>query len=332
MRIANLLLKILSSSGVHKLQLCPGRLHPLRLRGLHFAFSQGPTAHRTEWSKRLCRTSVSPPYKSRLRGLRIWRPSKNLNTPDDSIRTIPIRCSLRNSNRNTLPSPHRLLLRVTGIVVSFVGADTLSTGQPPPINSSHDSQLGTQLSNGPSTFEQAGTHLGFTPEEAQKLAFGYSLAASSWRILSPVDGPNPHARYTDPHSHPQQIGGDKECTNVPPHSIGPPMSLQPCGSPSASHASPQLPTRPDPEDASHQETIGDQATVSPPGRIEPLPGSDPMAFTKRQNGMFRCLVPVEGEFCGYVNKKKNRMLSHIRDKHLDQRPWHCGGQCGTRRW
>jgi len=225
-------------------------------------------------------------------------------------------------------------LRVTSILVSCVYADTLSTGQPPPTNGSHGSQLDTQASNGPSTFEQAGNHFGFTHEEAQKLAFGFSLVASASRKLTPIGGPIPQARYAVSHSYPQQINGNREDTDIPARSMEPHTSLQLGGSPSlpiVSTASLPLPTR-HRKDVPHQRTTGNQATALLPGRVEPLTEPDLLAFSNRQNGMFHCLVPVEGEFCGYVNKKKNRMLSHIRDKHLDQRPWHCGGQCGTRGW
>ena len=218
---------------------------------------------------------------------------------------------------------------------SCVDTETISIGQLPPISSNHDSQLSALSSNGPSTFEEAGNHLGFTHDEAQNLAFGCAPTISPSRILSLVGGPIPHPRYVASHSSPQQIRGNEEYPNITSRSIDPTVSLQPRGSvslPTASTGLPQLPTCLDPNDAPNQGTIRNETTSSSPGRIGPLTESGLMAFTNRRNGTFRCLVPVEGERCGYCNKKKNRMLSHIRDKHLDQRPWHCGGKCGTRGW
>ncbi|SRR5258706_1614662 len=73
----------------------------------------------------------------------------------------------------------------------------------------------------------------------------------------------------------------------------------------------------------------------PPGTIEPLDstGESPlMAFVDRLEGKYCCRVPVEGSLCGKENLKKDRMLSHIRNKHLHFRPLACGGHCGFGGW
>ena len=48
--------------------------------------------------------------------------------------------------------------------------------------------------------------------------------------------------------------------------------------------------------------------------------------------MVHCLVPVEGELCGYFNRRKWRVLNHIRDKHLDLPLWRCDDRCDTGAW
>jgi len=220
-------------------------------------------------------------------------------------------------------------------VTSVIDADTLHTGQLSPTGGSRSTQFNMVWSNGPSTFAQACDHLGFTHEEAQKFALGCTLVSSLSQILSPVTGPIPHARCAAPHSYPQQISGTREYTNIASSSIVPPTDLQPCVFPSFSASSPPLPTSPNLEHVQHRTILTDQATGSTPGRAEPLNSSSesPLtAFTNRRNGTFHCLVPIDGELCGYVNKKRNRMLGHIRGKHLDQRPWHCRGQCGNHAW
>jgi hypothetical protein len=197
------------------------------------------------------------------------------------------------------------------------------------------SQLIPRLSNGPRTFEEACNHFGFTHQEAQKLAFGCSLVSSPSRTLLQVHRPISQAHRVAPSSYSQQINGKGEFSGIPPNNVAPPASFQSCGPPSTSTASSRLSTRPDPNHVSHWIEIANQATTSAPDLIGPLnhAGESPLiAFVDRWDGTFCCLVPVEGEFCGYRNGKKERMLSHIRDKHLDQRPWRCGGQCGTDAW
>jgi len=72
-----------------------------------------------------------------------------------------------------------------------------------------------------------------------------------------------------------------------------------------------------------------------PNELEPMTsnGISPLLeFTERREGPFYCIVPVETGLCNYSNNKKGRMLSHIRIKHLNFRPFPCGGQCGTQGW
>lgn len=190
-------------------------------------------------------------------------------------------------------------------------------------------------SNGPRTFEEACNHLGFTHEEAQKLALGCGLVASPSRTVLQVDRPIPQARYVAPHSSSQHISGKGEHSSTASSSVVPPTSHHSWGSPSTSTAPPQLAARPDSNYVSHWAAIANQATTSAPDliRTPKHAGESPlMAFVDRPDGTYCCLVPVEGEFCGYRNGKKERMLSHIRDKHLDQRSWRCGGQCGDDAW
>jgi hypothetical protein len=161
-----------------------------------------------------------------------------------------------------------------------------------------------------SAFEQACSHLGFTQEEAQNFAFGRSVTVPPSQVLPQVAGPSSQAR------------------------LAPQRSPQACGSPTASIAPPRPVTRPDPNYISHWEIVACQATTSSRNPIQLFNvGESPlMAFVARRDSTFHCSVPVEGGFCGYLNPKKERMLSHIRDKHLDHRPWHCGGQCGNLTW
>ena len=148
------------------------------------------------------------------------------------------------------------------------------------------------------------------------------------------NGPISQVRYVASHSYSQQISGEGECSTIPFGNVAP-ASLHYWGSPSTSTAPPRLATRPDPNHVSYWVATANQATTSAPGLVRTLnnTGESPlMAFVDRRDGAFCCLVPVEGEFCGYRNVKKERMLSHIRDKHLDQRPWRCDGQCGDDAW
>ena len=197
------------------------------------------------------------------------------------------------------------------------------------------SQPITQSSNGPRTFEEACCHLGFTHEEAQKLALGCSLVPSLSRTLPQVAQPISQARCVASHSYPQQISSKGESSTVPYVNVGPPASLQPCASPPTITAPPRLATRPDPNYVSQWEAIANQAVTPLPdhvGSLDNASESPLMPFVDRRGGTFCCLVPVEGEFCGYLNVKKERMMSHIRDKHLNRRPWRCGGQCGRDAW
>jgi len=193
----------------------------------------------------------------------------------------------------------------------------------------------THSSNGPRTFEEACSHFGFTHEEAQKLAFGCFLVAPPSQTLPQGNRLISQARCVAPHSYSQQISGKGEYSNIPSSNIAPPASLQSWGSPSTRIAPPLLATRPDPNHILHWGEIVNQATTLRPDldiSLNHASESPLMAFVDRQDGTFCCSVPVEGEFCGYQNGKKERMLSHIRDKHLDQRPWRCGGQCSNGAW
>lgn len=144
--------------------------------------------------------------------------------------------------------------------------------------------------------------------------------------------PISQAYYGAPHSYSQHISGEGECSSIPFSNVAPPTSLHSWGSPSTNTAPPRLATRPD---SNHVSYSVNQATTSAPDLVRTPndTGESPlMAFVDRRDGRFCCLVPVGEEFCGYQNGKKERMLSHIRDKHLDQRPWRCDGQCGDDAW
>ena len=223
-------------------------------------------------------------------------------------------------------------------MISCIVTDSSSVGPLPLAGDRHGSQLDTESSNGPSTFEEACDVLGLSHEETQQLALGCSLPPSPSQLLSPMARPMPHVRCSVPHSDSQRISGDIEHHSDPPHRVVPSTSLWPCHSPSlpiASTASPQLPPSPDPRVVPDREQIPNEAIAPPPGHAEPPNGVDEstlMALTNYRDGKFRCSALVEGKCCGYENKKKIRMLSHISDKHFDQRPWHCRGQCGKDAW
>jgi hypothetical protein len=205
---------------------------------------------------------------------------------------------------------------------------------PPPARALHTGTAQTvQSSYGPSTFEEACRHFGFTQEEAQNFALGHSVVVPSSQVLPQLAGPSSPARSVAPHSYSQQISSSEEDSSIQSRDVAPQPSLEACGSPSTSIAPPP-PPRPDPSYISHWATVANQATTSSSNHIQPLNvGESPlMAFVARRDGTFHCLVPVEGGFCGYQNAKKERMLAHIRDKHLDHRPWRCGGQCGNLTW
>ena len=190
-------------------------------------------------------------------------------------------------------------------------------------------------SNGPRTFEEACNHLGFTNEEGQKLALGCPLVVSPSRTVLQVNRPRSQTRCMASLAYSQQINGKGEYPSIPSSNVAPPTSLHSRGSPSTSTAPPRLATRPDPNYVSHWEEIANQAMASASVLVTTPnhAGESPLiAFVDRRDGTFRCLVPVEGEFCCYQNVKKERMLTHIRDKHLDQRPWCCDGQCGDNTW
>ena len=105
--------------------------------------------------------------------------------------------------------------------------------------------------------------------------------------------------------------------------------------PPAGTAPPRLAIRPDPNHVARWNSVVNHIVALPSDHARPLDdaGESPlMAFANRRDGMYHCLVPVGGELCGYQIPKKERMLGHILDKHLDQRPWRCGGQCGNPTW
>ena len=77
------------------------------------------------------------------------------------------------------------------------------------------------------------------------------------------------------------------------------------------------------------------AVTWPSDTIEPLDstGESPlMAFVDRSERKYHCRVPVEGRLCNKENLKKDRILSHIRNEHLQFRPLACGGHCGFGGW
>jgi hypothetical protein len=219
-------------------------------------------------------------------------------------------------------------------VNSCVGADTPPAGLPPPAGGIHRQSI-TQSSNGPNTFEEAGNYVGLTHEECQRLVFPLELSPS--RTLMPT-GLISQAHYATSHSYPQQIGGNGAHSVTTSNNNTTPTSLRQCDSrslPTTSDAPPQLSTRPDLNHVSLWEAMVNQVTTWQPGHAEPPnnTGESPLlAFAARWNGTYYCFVPVGGEFCGYHNEKKIRMVSHIRDKHLDQRPWRCDGQCANPLW
>ncbi len=134
------------------------------------------------------------------------------------------------------------------------------------------------------------------------------------------------------HPYSQPISGKGECSSIPPSNLAPSASFHCWSSASTSTVPSRGAYRPDP---SYWAAIANQATTSAPDlvRTPNHTGESPlMAFVDRREGTLCCLVPVEGVFCGYKNIKKERMLAHIRDKHLDQRPWRCDGQCGDDTW
>ena len=211
-----------------------------------------------------------------------------------------------------------------------VDADPPPTAQVPCAGRSQP--ITTSSSNGPRTFEEACIHFGFTPEEAQKLALCCSLVPSPSQTLLQVAQSISQAGCAPSHSYSQQISGKGEHSSTPYVNVAPLAPLQPCASPTTPL---RLATRPDPNYLSHWEAISNNAAVSLPDHVGSLSnaGESPlMAFVDRRAGMFCCLVPVEGEFCGYLNAKKERMMSHIRGRHLNQRPYRCGGQCGHDTW
>ena len=52
---------------------------------------------------------------------------------------------------------------------------------------------------------------------------------------------------------------------------------------------------------------------------------------------FRCMVPIydsQGTLvhCGHQVQRRDRILRHVKDNHLNYRPFICGGKCGSRDW
>jgi len=52
---------------------------------------------------------------------------------------------------------------------------------------------------------------------------------------------------------------------------------------------------------------------------------------------FQCMVPIYDSqgglmHCGHQVKRKDRILRHVKDKHLQYRPFVCGGKCGDDEW
>ena len=192
-----------------------------------------------------------------------------------------------------------------------------------------------QSPNGPKTFEEACSQLGFSREDTQKLTFVCPLVSSPPQALPQGAGPITQAGCAVSLAFSHQTSGIGECSSMSSSNVVLPASLLPLRSPSTSPAPPRLAARPDPTYISHWTTVANQVSTWSPGHAGPLNngGESPlMAFVDRRDSTFHCLVPVGGEFCGYLNGKKERILSHIRDKHLDQRPWRCSGECGNTAW
>lgn len=67
---------------------------------------------------------------------------------------------------------------------------------------------------------------------------------------------------------------------------------------------------------------------------------DLQPFTSKVDGTtrkFQCMVPIldsQGKlvYCGHMVERKDRILRHVRDRHLDYRPFVCGGRCGVVDW
>ena len=68
--------------------------------------------------------------------------------------------------------------------------------------------------------------------------------------------------------------------------------------------------------------------------------SDLQSFISKVEGTsrdFQCMVPMynpEGRLvhCGHQIQRKDRILRHVKDNHLNYRPFVCGGKCGTEYW
>lgn len=68
--------------------------------------------------------------------------------------------------------------------------------------------------------------------------------------------------------------------------------------------------------------------------------NDLQSFISKVEGTsrdFQCMVPIynsEGSLvhCGHRIQRKDRILRHIKDSHLNYRPFVCGGRCGTDYW
>lgn len=51
--------------------------------------------------------------------------------------------------------------------------------------------------------------------------------------------------------------------------------------------------------------------------------------------LWTCVVPSPSQpnvICGHVSRRWDRGVTHIRAKHLNHRPFPCGGQCGVPTW
>jgi hypothetical protein len=67
--------------------------------------------------------------------------------------------------------------------------------------------------------------------------------------------------------------------------------------------------------------------------------NDLQPFISRVDGTmnYQCMVPIydsQGRpgHCGYQMQRKVRILGHVKHKHLQYRPFACGGRCGSDDW
>jgi hypothetical protein len=68
--------------------------------------------------------------------------------------------------------------------------------------------------------------------------------------------------------------------------------------------------------------------------------NDLQSFISRVEGTardYQCMVPIHDSHgrlvhCGHQIQRKDRILRHVKDNHLNYRPFVCGGRCGSDAW